>query len=78
MTYRGYVQNEQRGVNSSGIRTFGVSLIDGLDGPFRLEIKQIRAIYLADKYNQKPDNFPDEHIKSSYGSKDGGNTGKDK
>lgn len=46
LTYMGYVQNDQLLVSPEKIRTVGILLADRIDGPFTLDIKSIRAIYM--------------------------------
>ena len=44
LTYRGYIQNEQSFVNLNSISHLGFVLSDGIDGPFRLDIKSIELV----------------------------------
>eukprot|EP00043_Microstomoeca_roanoka_P001889 m.35202 g.35202 ORF g.35202 m.35202 type:complete len:236 (+) comp11113_c0_seq2:143-850(+) len=48
LTHRGYVQNEQAVVNPQRIKTVGILLADKRDGPFQLDIRQIRAVTMVD------------------------------
>eukprot|EP01135_Chromosphaera_perkinsii_P001983 Nk52_evm30s215 gene=Nk52_evmTU30s215 len=41
LTYRGYLQNEQTFINLSKVQNFGLTVNDGIDGPFKLDIRQI-------------------------------------
>ena len=40
----GYVQNEQAMINSTAIKSLGISIADRIEGPFRLDLKSIKAI----------------------------------
>ena len=40
----GYVQNEQAMINTTAIRSLGISIADRIDGPFRLDVRSIKAI----------------------------------
>ena len=44
MTSLGYVQNEQTHLNTNMIRSVGIGLADGMDGPFKLDIRRVTAI----------------------------------
>ncbi|KNC55464.1 NADH dehydrogenase 1 alpha subcomplex [Thecamonas trahens ATCC 50062] len=48
MTWRGFVQVEQLKLDSRRITSLGFTLADGVDGPFELAIRDIRAIRMAD------------------------------
>ncbi|EGD78984.1 hypothetical protein PTSG_01955 [Salpingoeca rosetta] len=48
LTYRGYVQNEQSIINGDKIKTLGILLADARDGPFQLDIREIRAVTMVD------------------------------
>jgi NADH dehydrogenase [ubiquinone] 1 alpha subcomplex assembly factor 1 len=44
LTSLGYVQNEQTELNTRSVKSLGVLLADKIDGPFKLEIRSVRAI----------------------------------
>ena len=48
LTHRGYVQNEQATINSDRIKTIGILLADRREGPFQLDIREVRAVTAAE------------------------------
>ena len=44
LTSLGYVQNEQTELNTRSVKSLGFLLADKIDGPFKLEIRSVRAI----------------------------------
>eukprot|EP00049_Salpingoeca_infusionum_P022522 m.7324 g.7324 ORF g.7324 m.7324 type:complete len:238 (-) comp5234_c0_seq2:1128-1841(-) len=52
LTHRGYLQSEQQLLNSEKIATIGILLADRRDGPFQLDVKQIRSVAIPDEVTQ--------------------------
>eukprot|EP00053_Salpingoeca_punica_P011161 m.99837 g.99837 ORF g.99837 m.99837 type:complete len:246 (-) comp15604_c1_seq1:913-1650(-) len=52
LTNMGFVQNEQTLMNTSKIKTIGLLLADGIDGPFQLELQEISAITMRKLLSQ--------------------------
>eukprot|EP00041_Stephanoeca_diplocostata_P008100 m.116268 g.116268 ORF g.116268 m.116268 type:complete len:290 (+) comp17174_c0_seq1:134-1003(+) len=48
LTSLGYVQNEQAHMDLTAVKTVGILLADEVDGPFRLDIRSIKAVNLND------------------------------